>query len=669
MKKESELSLKSEDFYQIAEVSQPRLSPDGKTVVYTYQSVDKFTNKYKKTLWLKELDKSEPYQFTSGCEKDDFAPSWSPDGKKITFLSNRSEKVQIWQIPLHGGEAKLLTSMKNGIESFVWSPDGKKIAFISRMNKDELKAFLKPSKLEKFKDLQSKKCAEEAEKKAEETKIDPRIVDRVVFRTGTTFRDDRHALIFILDIKTGKIKNITSDERDYESPVWAPDGKSLFTSANFTGDEDNNPASQIIKINIRRKKKTFLTEDENVNAMPLIAPDGKKIVFITLPSKRLSSRNSFLQVTKTDGSHDSFEITPTIDRDILDFKIDSRGEWVYFLVTDRGSVNLNRVSINGGEVESIYMSQGLIDEFHISKNGDGIVFSLQNPEIPSDIYYCSLDNFKISRLTNVNEKLLAKKFISKPEEFWWKTDDDFEIQGWLMKPKNFDSSKKYPCIVEVHGGPHIMWGNSFWLEFQAMVSKGYVVFFCNPRGSDGYGEKFKGAIYQDWGENDAQDILTGLNKAVEMGFIDEKRLFVTGGSYGGYMTAWLIGHDQRFKAAVSQRGVYNLTSFYGCSDAQMLIEWEFDTFPWENPELLWQHSPLAYAPMIKTPLLIIHSDLDYRAPINTAEELFTALKKLKAEVIFVRYPREGHELSRSGEPKHRVDRINRIIGWFDNHLN
>ncbi|MHC5037947.1 MAG: alpha/beta hydrolase family protein, partial [Planctomycetota bacterium] len=241
------------------------------------------------------------------------------------------------------------------------------------------------------------------------------------------------------------------------------------------------------------------------------------------------------------------------------------------------------------------------------------------------------------------------------------------IQGWVMRARGGKDRSGGKLAVEVHGGPHIMWGYDFWHEFQVLASAGYTVFFCNPRGSGGYGLKFKGMLYRKWGENDSKDILAGVDKMVEMGLADPKKLYLAGGSYGGFMTAWIVTHDDRFQAAVAQRGVYNLLSMYNGSDAQCLLDWEFDTAPWDDPMLLVKHSPVHYADRVKTPVMIMHAECDFTATIPSAEEFYNALKRNGVDTVFVRYPREGHELSRSGEPAHRVDRIGRIVEWFEDH--
>jgi dipeptidyl aminopeptidase/acylaminoacyl peptidase len=655
-----------EDFHLIKEVSSPQLSPDGTKVVYTLQEVDRVANSYKRSLWQIDVNSGRSQQFTSGQTGNDFLPQWSADGRQVYFLSTRSGKVQIWAIAIDGGEARSLTSLKHGVEEFQCAPDGRQLAFISRMNEAECREFQSSKKPRKILDKDLLKRLEEDDHRAENVKNDPRVIERTVFRTGTTYRDDRRNRIFVLDLKRNKIRLLTEDDRDYSQPAWSPDGLSLFSWANFTGDEDNDVATDIVRIESATGILEKLTQDIHENTRPSVSPDGKFLAFMSLSGEFPSRSNAVLKIMNLH-TNKVLDCGQFLDREIEQLRFSPDSRWVYCTIPEKGDVLLARLPVSGGPLEYILTGRRFIQEFHFDTSGENLVFSVTSPEIPSDIFLFRFSNGQTRRLTQVNKKLLAERFCSIPEEILWRTQDDWEIQGWVMKPMNFDPTKRHPCIVEIHGGPHIMWGNSFWLEFQIMAGKGYVVFFCNPRGSDGYGKHFKGAIYQNWGVDDSQDILSGLDFLVTRGDADPDQLFITGGSYGGFMTAWIIGHDKRFRGAVAQRGVYNLTSFYGCSDAQLLIEWEFDTFPWDNPELLWRHSPLAYAPNITTPLMIIHSELDFRAPINTAEELYTALKKLKREVQFIRFPREGHELSRSGEPKHRVERFSRIVGWFDRH--
>jgi dipeptidyl aminopeptidase/acylaminoacyl peptidase len=347
---------------------------------------------------------------------------------------------------------------------------------------------------------------------------------------------------------------------------------------------------------------------------------------------------------------------------------DSRA--VFFSAGDHGDTGIYRVRPRGRtlHVTQVVGKRRIVTGFDVAGDGQ-IAFAASAPEYPSDLFL--VEGHRERRVTHVNEEWLAEKSVALVREVQYKAPDGTPIQGWVMFPPNFTRRRKWPLAVEIHGGPQAMWGPgypSMWHEWQCLASRGYVVFFCNPRGSDGYGTAFASASHAAWGESDANDILSGIDAVVRRGYIDIRRIGVTGGSYGGFMTVWLVGHDQRFACAVSQRGVYDLAHLHGTTDIAEWVESEFDGFPWRDPERFWKHSPLAYVEDIRTPLLILHSDNDFRAPVSDAEQLFTALRRLKRRAQFVRYPREGHELSRSGEPKHRLDRLNRIVGWFDKYL-
>jgi dipeptidyl aminopeptidase/acylaminoacyl peptidase len=286
------------------------------------------------------------------------------------------------------------------------------------------------------------------------------------------------------------------------------------------------------------------------------------------------------------------------------------------------------------------------------------------------VFVASVDGTSERRLTDLDADWRAGVAAEAAEPFTFERAG-FAVDVWVMKPFGFEAGRRYPALLNVHGGPHVMWGPStpsMWLEMQLHAARGYAVFYCNPRGSDGYGEEHTTIITGDWGDPVMRDILTGVDRVAEKGFVDTTRMALTGGSYAGYMAAWIVGHDGRFACAWAQRGLYNMISFYGVTDIPHFLWREFDdAMPFDNLEKSWKQSPLAYVRDIRTPLAIEHQENDYRCPISDAEQLFTALKRLKRAVVFYRYPREGHEMSRSGEPRHRVDRLNRMTGWFDRY--
>jgi dipeptidyl aminopeptidase/acylaminoacyl peptidase len=327
--------------------------------------------------------------------------------------------------------------------------------------------------------------------------------------------------------------------------------------------------------------------------------------------------------------------------------------------------------VHGGPVDTLITADREMLALDLSTDGQWVGFVAMDNLALSNLFVASIDGADELQLTDANSKWLAEKTLGEVEDLWFDSADGTPIHGWIVKPPDFDPRKKYPLILSIHGGPHVMWSRhtlTMWHEWQMQAASGYVVFASNPRGSDGYGYDFRSLLRNHWGEADLPDLMAGVEQVIAKGYVDPERLVITGGSYGGFMTAWVIGHDDRFKAAVSQRGVYDLISFYSTTDIPLLMERSFFATPWDDPQHLWKYSPLAYVENMHTPLLLIHSDNDFRAPIPAAEGLFVALRRLKREVELVRYPREGHELSRSGEPKHRVDRLERIVAWFDKYV-
>jgi dipeptidyl aminopeptidase/acylaminoacyl peptidase len=331
------------------------------------------------------------------------------------------------------------------------------------------------------------------------------------------------------------------------------------------------------------------------------------------------------------------------------------------------SVNLYRVDITARHVEQLTTGAQEITSFDVDAQGR-VVFAASTMADPSALYVREVDG-QILPLYQPNAKYLAEHEARPVEEIKY-SSDRFEIQGWVMTPPGFDPAKKYPLALEIHGGPAAMWSpgtRSMWHEWQTLAHRGYVVYFCNPRGSGGYGEDFMFANRGDWGDGPMHDILRGLELVVARGYVDAGRMVMTGGSYGGYLTAWIVGRDHRFKAAVAQRGVYNLISMRGTTDIPTFNDRETGASPWEDIQKNWNLSPISLAPNVQTPLLLEHSDQDYRVPVSQAEELYLALRTFKKTVELVRWPREGHELSRSGEPKHRIERIQRMMEWFDRY--
>jgi dipeptidyl aminopeptidase/acylaminoacyl peptidase len=669
----------ADDLYNIVSLSDPQFSPDGQSLAYVRTEIDRGTNGYKSAIWLTEVQSQGSRQrpFTSG-EKRDSAPRWSPDGRWLAFVSNRGDKAkaQIYIMPTDGGEARRLTDMEHGAGEPAWSPDGKRIAFVARLNAEET-AVEGEAAPEAVLDPDEAKRRTEAKEEAEEKKADPRVINRFAYRAGTDYFDDRTAHLYVLDLDTetgqgkGHPLRVTQDQRNYAMPRWLPDGSALLATVDRSpGMDDLFYYPDVVRVPLEGGEPQILTGPETADHNPWPSPDGQWVAYNSLPGDEMSIANAKIMLIPAAGGEPRV-LTVDLDAHARDFRWSRDGGAVCFLVGEHGRADLRRLSLKGGPVETLVSGEYEMLEYDLSPDGHHVGFVASTDRAPYDLYVAELGGSGVQRLTEVNGSWLAARTLGEVENLWFESADGTPVQGWIVKPPDFDPAAQYPLILSIHGGPHAMWTRheaTMWHEWQVQAAAGYVIFACNPRGSDCYGYDFRAAALNRWGEADLPDLLAGLDQVLAKGYVDPERLVVTGGSYGGFMTAWIVGHEDRFKAAVSQRGVYDLVSFYSTTDIPRFAEREFEYAPWENPERMWKYSPLAYVENIHTPLLIIHSENDYRAPIPAAEGLFVALRRLKREVELVRYPRDGHELSRSGEPRHRVDRLERIVAWFDKHV-
>lgn len=676
MARQKKRYITAEDIYKIKTVEEPRWSPDGAQVAFVRLEMDKAGNQYKRTIWRWQAGWDEPRQFTNGG-KLDFSPRYDPNGKRLAFLSNRKGNPQIYLIRNDGGEAKKLTKAPNGVLAFSWSLDGKSIAYVSPMTKPERKAEDKGKfPLPPPEDTFEKKVRTMEKAHSERERHDPRVYTGLPFKIGTSFTPDRYNHIYILamDAEGAKTRRLTDGEVDFGRPQWSPDGKTIWSWTSRRPTHDRYSKTDLVQINIKNGKVVKLNRKGHYGSSPKPSPDGKWIACITQLDKSSSGHLSRLTVLKPNGTGWR-DLNLNIDRDVGTSRYISQFCWagdgngLYLTLDDEGETDLYYCDIATGSFVHLVKSDQAVFEFDANQEGE-FAYAAATPERPADLYTTAPAGAFPQRRSDFNREFLEEVHIAQTEEIRYNAPDGTEIQGWIVKPPDFTPKEQWPLALNIHGGPHVMWrpsDPSLWLEWQLHAARGYVVFYCNPRGSDGYGEEFLQAIHANWGEADMHDILSGVDAVVEQGYIDTDRMAVTGGSYGGYMTAWIIGHDNRFAAAVSQRGVYQLMSFYGTTDIPRFIEGEFDVMAFDDPDKMWKYSPFAYVRKMRTPLLIIHSDNDYRAPISDAEQMFTALKRLRRKVEFVRYPRDGHELSRSGEPKHRVDRLERMTAWFDKY--
>ncbi|WP_336342825.1 S9 family peptidase [Halalkalicoccus ordinarius] len=640
-------TVNAADYHDLVRVSEPRISPDGERVAFV-RTVPRDDERYEATIHAVALGGEEPRRITL-AEGVDSEPCWSPSGDRLAFVSTRGEddRPQLWVLPTDGGEARRVTNVAGGVSAIGWSPDGERIAFVQSST---------PAEREEGRDL----GIDDADYERESP--DPRVIDRLIYRADERYFDGGHSHVYTVDLADDEVTRHTDGEYDYVSPDWG-DADTLYYAAKRTDDPDDNTVYDLIADDLAGGAETIT---RTTAWEPGLAATAGRIAYRRRPEERSTLRQVEIEVFDRE-SGETTSLTASLDRTVEGVpKWSPDGERVYFPVPDEGSVTLRRVAADGSAGSEVVIEDGHVDGFDPGR--DAVAVTRSEWDHPGDVFASTPAGGETNRLTRVNAGYLDDRAVPQPEELRFESDGK-EIQGWVLTPPDLDPDESYPLVVEIHGGPHAMWstGGTTWHEFQTLAARGYVVFWCNPRGSTGYGEEHMAAIERDWGDVTMRDVLAGADLVRNRAYVDEANQFVTGGSFGGYMTGWIVGHTDRFEGAVAQRGVYDLSSFYGSTDAFKLIEWEFDAVPWEEPERLHERSPTAYADRVTTPTLVMHAENDYRVPIGGGEAFYRALKKNGVETRLVRYPREGHELSRSGEPGHVVDRIERIARWFDGY--
>lgn len=650
--------ITAEDYRNIASPVHPRVSPDGERVAYV-QSVPADGDSYDTSVWVAAADGSDQKRIATDATE----PRWGPNGDRIAFVRPDEFGIpQLHVVDADGREPERVTNVAGGVTGFVityvpppsfaWSPDGSKIAFVQ------------PTTAEQRAQTQDLERGDEWEP---DPSPDPRVIKRIRYRSQTVYKDGKRTHVYVLDLETGEIERVTEGEFDHSDPDWGDDDSVYYLSQRGE-DPDQSVEFQILRYDRSTGNEHQVTETTGRIPEPptiSVASDGR-VAYTSMPTENMALRQREIQVY--DPSTDE-TVTPTepMDRTLGRQKVldwDEDEDVLYFLTPDRGKVVVRKVRADAGEPPEVVVEDGHISDASVA--GGTVAFTQTHWDHPGDLFAADVGDGDLRRLTNLNEALLDDRDVSEPEELAFESDGE-EIQGWLLTPPDFDPDESYPLIVQIHGGPHDMWSNagSMWHEFQMQAAHGYAVFWCNPRGSTGYGEAFVSAIHDDWGETTMTDIEAGVDHVAEREYVDADDAFVTGGSFGGYMVGWIVGHTDRFNGAIAQRGVYDFSSFYGSTDVFRLVDDTYDTVPWEDPDRLWEASPVAYVDDVSTPTLVIHSEDDFCVPVNNAEMYFAFLKRTGTTTEFVRYPDEGHELSRSGAPDHVVDRLERIVDWCD----
>ena len=622
-------------------VAEPRVSPDGRQVVFTRQWTDKVEDRMRSELWIMDSDGSRQRFLQKGS-----GAQWSPDGTRLSFVADGEPKgAQLYVLWVGTREATQIAHLTESPSNLCWSPDGRTLAFT--MQVPEKGGF--PIAMPK---------APKGAKWADE----PTVITRLSYRRDQQgYRPAGYRHIFTVDATGGTPRQLTDGDFDHGDPQWLPDGTGIVFDGLRTADADwQVEESEIYRIDVATRAVTQLTHRVGPDDSPRVSPDGRWIAYTSRDKDRDTYSIAPLHVMDIDGGNVR-ALTPALDRqpDNLHWSADSSA--VLFTVEDQGTIQVQRATLKG---EVTALTRGTM-QFRLADVGkDGALYGVMtNAQQPGDIACWSGNG--AARLTNVNDDVLAGRHLGAVEELWWNSADGTRVQGWLVSPPDFDKTKKYPLILQIHGGPHAMFGVNFDFERQNHVACGYQLLYCNPRGSTGYGKAFGNAIKNAYPGKDYDDLMTGVDAAIARGNVDTDNLFVYGGSGGGVLTAWTVGMTDRFRAAVSMFPVIDWISFVGTTDGPYWYE-NFDKLPWEDISEHWRRSPLSLVGNVKTPTMLITGELDLRTPMGQTEEYYQALKLRKVDTVMVRVPDEYHGAS----GRHVSNRLRRILyvrTWFEKH--
>lgn len=650
---QTKTNLDLTDIFNMELVSDPQISPNGNQILYVRNFKDILTDKNLSNIWIINSDGTKNRPITTGNQNDNY-PRWSHDGEKIVFKSNRQDgRMKLFLMWMDTKEIKPLTNTPKAPGSVTWSPNDRYLAFNMFVPKTDKSIIKMPAKPEGAK-----------------WNTPPVYIDKLNYRgDGQGYIKGGAMQLFTLSIDGGTPKQLTTSYFDHGAPQWAKDGKKLYFSANFNPDEAFEPTnSEIYELDLGNNKVTALTERYGPDNGPKVSPDGNKIAYTGFDDELLGYQLNELYVMDLAGGSPKL-LSGEFDRSVTNIQWANDGKGLYFQYDDKGKTKIAHISLSGQVTDKVENVGGLSlgrpyneGAFTVSKTNK-IAYTLGTTQHPSDLGVNTKHGSK--RLTFVNDDLFSFKDLGNVEELWWKSSfDQQDIQGWVVTPPNFDPSKKYPFILEIHGGPFASYGSVFSAEIQAYAAAGYVVLYSNPRGSTSYGEEFGNLIHHDYPNHDYEDLMSGVDAVIAKGFVDSEKLFVTGGSGGGVLTAWIVGKTDRFKAAVVAKPVINWTSFVLYADgAAFFSKYWFGKKPWEDPENYFKRSPLSYVANITTPTMLLTGEEDYRTPIAESEQFYTALKLEGVETAMVRIPGASHGIA--NRPSNLIAKIAGVLAWFE----
>ena len=687
-------NLTEKDLFNFVWVADPRISSDGSRVAFVRVTVNEKKDGYNTSIWTVSPATGESHQLTNGVR--DSSPRWSPDGKYLVFVrvaekEGRPDLPQLFMLAMAGGDSFQFTTLPRGASQPVWSPDGKSIAFMNGANAEDL---AKQKDKPRGNEGSSATGAEPKKSEEEKRESDVRVITRASYRfNGAGYLDPRHPQhIWTITAPRNaddKVtpRQLTSGRFSEADVTWANDSSQIyFTSDHSVEPAFDLPSTDIYSITAAGGQPVKLTTLEMNTGSISVSPSGKQMAFTGSAGKPVTSYTQpDLWVMDIAPNAQPRNLTTGFDYDVGGGVggdnapprgggggapiWTSDGRSIIETYAKEGKANLGLFDVATGKETDVTSGNQAVSNFRSAPGGPQLVFTISTPTRIGDIFWLDRPGAQPKQLTHVNDELFSHLNLTEPEEIWYTSFDGKRIQTWVQKPPDFDPGKKYPLILNIHGGPHAAYGFVFDHEFQWMAAKGYVVLYPNPRGSTSYGQDFGNIIQYHYPGDDYKDLMAGVDEVLRRGYVDGSKLGVTGGSGGGLLTNWVVGQTTRFAAAVAQRDIADWRDFWYTADFTLFLPSWFKAPPFEDPEDYKARSPITYINNVKTPLMLILGEADYRTPPGAGgEQMFRALKYRKIPTVMVRFPNESHELSRSGQPWHRIERLEHIVGWFDHWL-
>jgi dipeptidyl aminopeptidase/acylaminoacyl peptidase len=646
-----------DDLMAVKRVADAQISPDGKHAAYVVNVINKEANRGKRSIWIVPTAGGEAREFITS-EKSDDTPRWSADGSRIAFLSTRDGAPQIYVANADGSNARKVTSAPEGVAEFIWSPDGKLFAFTTAV----------------YPECQDLKCVEERSRKADESKVKAVIADRLLFRHWDTFQRGKRSHLFVVSSEGGEPKDLTPG--DYDVPpfslgdpaafTFSPDSKEICFARNTDKVEAISTNNDLFIVAVAGGEAKRITgNNTGSDTTPRYSPDGRYIAYRS-QARQGYEADRFRLMLYDRQAGTSRELSTGFDRWVSDIAWSPDGKRLFLTVEDRGRESIFVAPLNGDKFGTL-ISSATNSGLTVSADGKTLAFTRSSARMPAEVFKANADGSGVAQLTRTNEALMAQLDLGTVEDIEYTGALKAKVHGFVVKPPQFDQSKKYPMVLLIHGGPQGAWLDSWGYRWnpQMWAARGYVTVLLNPHGSTGYGQAFTEQISGEWGGAVYEDLMKGVDHVVKLGYVDANRLGAAGGSYGGYMVNWMLGHTDRFKAFVSHAGVYNLTSMYGVTEELWFTEWEFKGNPWDNPQLYTKWSPHLYAKNFKTPTLVVHGELDYRVPVGEGLQLFTTLQRRGVPSKLLYFPDEGHWILK---PQNSELWYKTVLDWFDQWL-